>query len=161
MSFSYIATTDPYPHQTPDYNQLHPFFDHLREGRLTTTRCRDCGQVTWPPKGMCPACASGNLEWADLPGEGAIVACTVAERGIPAGFPVPTVFVLVQVGPVRILSRLVDADPGRVSPGMAVRADAVRVPGTPLGEDRVLPVFRLITNAGPAADQPQAGEAGR
>lgn len=156
MNLSYIATTDPYPHQTEAFTKLYSFYDRLKEGRLVTTRCRDCGNTTWPPKSMCPACASGSLEWNDLPQEGTIVAYTIAERGIPAGFPVPTVFVLVQMGPVRILSRLVDADPALVTAGMAVKPDAVRVPGTPFHGERVLPVFRLKTGAGAAAENPQA-----
>ena len=142
MSAPYTATTDPFPHQTEEYTKLYRFYQCLREGRLVTTRCRDCGRVTWPPKTVCPECASGEIEWADLPREGTVVSFTVAERGIPAGFPAPTVFVLVQMGPVRILSRLVDADPGRVQNGMAVEPDMISVPGTPYSGERVLPVFR-------------------
>jgi uncharacterized OB-fold protein len=92
---------------------------------------------------MCPKCASANIDWIDLPKEGKIVEYTIAERGIPAGFDIPTIFVLVQVGPVRILSRLINAKPDQVDVGLAVEPDYVKVPGNPYSDDRVLPVFKL------------------
>lgn len=142
MTNNYVATTDPFPHQDKKFTKIYPFYDYLREGRLVTTRCQECGHLTWPPKTMCPQCASAKIEWADLPKEGVIVEYTVAERGIPAGFAIPTIFVLVQMGEVRILSRLMDAQPDQVDIGMAVKPDLVKVPGTPFSEERVLPVFK-------------------
>lgn len=142
----YVAVIDPYPHQSKQLTKLYKFYEYLKEGRLVTTRCTECGHVTWPPKTMCPECASAAVEWADLPGEGTVVGYTVAERGIPAGFPIPTVFVLVQVGPVRILSRLIDAKPEQVELGMTVVPDLVKIPGDTHTEERVLQVFRLKKN---------------
>jgi len=143
MTTNYVATIDPFPHQDKKFNKLYPFYDHLKQGRLVTTRCRECGHITWPPKTMCPRCASDQIEWTDLPKEGVIVEYTVAERGIPAGFDIPTIFVLVQIGEVRILSRLMNARPDQVDIGMAVEPGLVIVPGTPFSEERVLPVFKL------------------
>jgi uncharacterized OB-fold protein len=122
---------------------MYPFYDHLRQGRLVSTQCAACNHITWPPKTICPKCASAQIDWVELPQEGTIVEYTIAERGIPAGFDIPTIFVLVQIGPVRILSRLINADPGKVKIGLTVCPDLVKVPGTPLAEDRVLPVFKM------------------
>jgi len=143
MTAQYIATIDPFPHQDQKSTQLHPFYDHLRQGRLMSTQCAECKHITWPPKTMCPQCASAQIDWVELPQEGRIVEFTIAERGIPAGFDIPTIFVLVQIGPVRILSRLINADPSKIKIGLTVKPDLVKVPGTPLCEDRVLPVFKL------------------
>jgi len=143
MSAQYVATIDPFPQQDKKYNQMYPFYDHLRQGRLVSTQCQECKHITWPPKTMCPQCASAQLDWVELPKEGRIVEFTIAERGIPAGFDIPTIFVLVQLGPVRILSRLMNADPSKIEIGLAVEPTLVKVPGTPLSEDRVLPVFKI------------------
>lgn len=146
MTTNYVATIDPFPHQDKKFTKIYPFYDYLKQGRLVTTRCQDCGHLTWPPKTMCPQCASAKIQWWDLPQEGTIVEYTVAERGIPAGFDIPTIFVLVQMGEVRILSRLMDAKPHQVDIGLAVLPGLVKVPGTPFSEERVLPVFKLKQN---------------
>lgn len=143
MTAKYIATIDPFPQQDKKFTKMYPFYDHLRQGRLVSTQCAECKHITWPPKTMCPKCASANIDWIDLPKEGKIVEYTIAERGIPAGFDIPTIFVLVQVGPVRILSRLINAKPDQVDVGLAVEPDYVKVPGNPYSDDRVLPVFKL------------------
>jgi len=143
MTAKYIATIDPFPQQHKKYTKMYPFYDHLRQGRLVSTQCEECKHITWPPKTMCPQCASAQIDWVELPKEGRVVEFTVAERGIPVGFDIPTIFVLVQVGPVRILSRLINADPSKVEIGLAVEPDLVKVPGTPLDEERVLPVFKI------------------
>jgi uncharacterized OB-fold protein len=137
----YAAVLDPYPHQTKEYNQLYRFYELLREGKLCTTKCVKCGHVTWPPKTMCPKCASGELEWHELPADGTVMGYTVAEGGLPPHIPVPAIFVLVQLGPVRILARLLQAKPEDVEIGMRVKPTCVVVEGTPYAPDRVLPAF--------------------
>ena len=46
-----VYVCDPLPQQSADENRVYPFYDHLRENRLTTTECQDCGQ---PARGDCP-----------------------------------------------------------------------------------------------------------
>ena len=50
----YARVVDPLPLESSEHNKLHPFYAHLAEGRLTTTRCRGCGRIDWPPRGFCP-----------------------------------------------------------------------------------------------------------
>lgn len=49
-----------------------PYWEAVREGRLATTRCRDCERLTFPPKIVCPGCWSRELEWAPLAGTGVL-----------------------------------------------------------------------------------------
>ena len=42
------------------------FWDALGEGRFVTTRCAECGQVSFPPQSDCPSCMSTNHEWVEL-----------------------------------------------------------------------------------------------
>lgn len=60
----------PYPPRVTDFTR--PFWTALDEGRLTTTRCRDCGHITFPPKVLCPDCWGRELEWTALSGEGVL-----------------------------------------------------------------------------------------
>jgi len=47
---TYISEMDMWPFEGPEMNRIYPFFDNLREGRFTTTKCQDCGHVTFPPQ---------------------------------------------------------------------------------------------------------------
>jgi uncharacterized OB-fold protein len=154
----YVRAIDPLPLESPEQNKLHAFYTHLAEGRLTTTRCRQCGRLDWPPRAFCPACTSDAFEWADLPLEGRLHGYTVQETGIPAGFPRPLVFAMVAVGGLRVLAPLVGpVDPDRLAVGAPVRFRRVRVTDGPGNEPRYLPAFALA-DAGP--DRPGSAAAG-
>jgi hypothetical protein len=43
-----------------------PFYAALDEGRLVTTRCRGCGHLTFPPKGICPRCWSDQVRFEEV-----------------------------------------------------------------------------------------------
>ena len=68
----YLTVTDMYPQEYQDTTMMYPFWDSLRGGKLTTTKCKDCGKISWPPRLICPECISDNLEWVDMPETGKI-----------------------------------------------------------------------------------------
>src|SRR5438093_13539277 len=81
----YFRAADPLPLESPDFNRLHEFYAYLAVERLTTTRCKACGRIDWPPRGFCPACTSDAYEWVDLPHRGRVHGFTVQETGVPVG----------------------------------------------------------------------------
>jgi uncharacterized protein len=76
---------DFFPLQEAKQTRLSKFFEALKEGRLTTTRCPS-GHVTWPPRVVCPQCHAEDLTWVDLPGTGRIYAFSAVLGGAPLGF---------------------------------------------------------------------------
>ena len=138
---SYFRATDPFPLEAADFTKLHEFYARLGQGRLSTTRCARCRTTAWPPRGFCAGCGSDEFVWADLPDEGIVHAFTVQETGLPAGFSGPRVFAIVKLGPHRIFSILVDADPARVTIGQRVRLKPLAVDPDPNGNPRWLPAF--------------------
>ncbi|HLE46304.1 MAG TPA: Zn-ribbon domain-containing OB-fold protein [Thermoplasmata archaeon] len=96
---------DFYPLETPEFTRIHPFFDNLRKGKLTTTKCPKCGTVHWQPRVVCPKCNTDALEWIDLPSEGELFAFTAVMAGAPIGFEkdVPFVTGLVKLAGTEIL----------------------------------------------------------
>ncbi len=145
----YLRAADPYPLESPEFNKLHEFYAFLAVERLTTTRCRGCGRIDWPPRGFCPACRSDAFDWVDLPHDGRIHGFSVQETGVPAGFPRPLVFAVVEVAGLRIFAPLVHvADPARLAVGMPVRFTRVRVADDPHGKPRYLPAFAPLEPAG-------------
>jgi uncharacterized OB-fold protein len=145
----YARVVDPLPLESSEHNKLHAFYTHLAEGRLTTTRCRGCGRIDWPPRGFCPACTSDAFDWVDLPPAGRIHGFSIQETGVPAGFPRPLVFAMVEVAGLRVFAPLLDvADPAALAVGAPVRFAPVRVADDPQGQPRYLPAFTPAVTPG-------------
>ena len=104
---------DFYPLQSPEQTRIFPFFENLKKGRLTTTKCAKCGALLWQPRVVCPDCNGDVMEWIDLPRTGKIYAFTAVFAGAPIGFEkdVPFVVAIVELdgGPVRVVARIDDA----------------------------------------------------
>jgi len=110
------------------------FYSRLAERRLSTTRCEECGALSFPPRGHCPACAAADasrgrrVRWADLSGRGTLHAFTQIERAF--FFAKPDVIGLVDLeeGCGRILSRIA-APFESLRIGQHVRVDFLDLPG--------------------------------
>ena len=85
----YMVTMDLYPQESKEFNQIYPFFEHLKEGRFTTTKCKECGAEPFPPRVLCPECWSKEMEWIDWPTTGTVVEFTEEVVGVPLGFGKP------------------------------------------------------------------------
>jgi len=89
------------------------FHARLAERRFSTTRCEDCGAMSFPPRGHCADCAAAdaargrNVRWVDLSGRGRLHAFTQLDRAF--FFAKPDVIGLVDLdeGCGRVLSRIV------------------------------------------------------
>jgi len=115
---------DLYPSEAPTQTRLSPFFDALRHGRFTTTRCRKDRKLLWPPRVVCPTCHSADLEWVDLPTTGRIYAFSALLAGAPVGqeADLPRVVGLVELdgSPLRLFGRLLGIDWTECRIGLAV-----------------------------------------
>lgn len=105
------------------------FFAAAARGQLLYGRCRDCGQAHYYPRRCCPHCFTTEVDWAEASGQGRIYSYTVTG---PASDRQVLAFIELDEG-VRVLSNIVDADPGQLSVGAAVKvafgcAGEVRVP---------------------------------
>jgi uncharacterized OB-fold protein len=140
---TYFRAIDPFPLQSAEHTKLHEFYAHLAAGRLTTSRCRGCGRLDWPPRGFCPECASDAFEWVELPREGTVHGLTIQETGVPAGFTSPLVFAIVKVSGLRIFAPVLTRDPAALETGARVRFAPVRVADDPKGAPRHLVAFEI------------------
>lgn len=52
------------------------FNQQLAGQKLMGARCSKCGQTYLPPRPLCTACFSDEMEWVELPGEGKLAAYT-------------------------------------------------------------------------------------
>jgi uncharacterized protein len=132
---------DFFPLEGPEYTRLTRFFDRLREGRLSTTRCSKDGEVLWPPRTACPRCHLEELEWVDLPETGHIYAFSAVLGGAPLGMEADVPFAVGLVDLDGISLRLFGRVEGRPWTDLRV-GGPVRVESYELGDGRVFYRFR-------------------
>ncbi len=130
---------DFYPLEDEKNTRISQFFKSLKEGRLTTTKCVQCGALLWPPRVVCSTCMSEKLEWVELDVEGELYAFTEVKAGAPLGFEedVPFCVGLVRINGLLLSTRIDDAKYGDLKIG-----DRMRLKIVELSDGRVFYRFR-------------------
>lgn len=98
--------------------------------RLLCGRCGDCGTDFFPRADTCPYCASQDVAETVEDGDGATLWAWTSVQAAPPGYdgPVPYGFGVVELaGGLRVVTRLTEADPGRLEYGMPMRLTSVEV----------------------------------
>lgn len=133
---------DFYPLEDEKNTRISQFFKNLREGRLTTTKCKKCSKLLWPPRVICSVCLSDKLEWVDLGAEGELYAFTEMKAGPPLGFAqdVPFCIGMVKIGGLLISARIDNARYEDLRIGEKVKLKIVE-----LEDGRVFYRFRRIS----------------
>lgn len=128
----YPITMDVWPVETKEFNRIYQFYDNLKEGRFTTTKCTKCGYISYPPRVICPECYSDELEYVDLPKTGTVIDSVEQVRGVPLGFEAPLIHAWIDLGensPVkRLLTRIVNCPAGKLKPGDQVNFTVFKIP---------------------------------
>jgi uncharacterized OB-fold protein len=137
---------DFFPQEEAQQTRISRFFDELRAGRLTTTRCRKDGELHWPPRVACPHCHGEDLEWVTLPLTGTLYAFSALLAGAPLGMEteLPIVMGLADLDgeSIRLFGRIVGAAWSDLRVG-----DRVRVEPFELEDGRVFYRFRAVGGA--------------
>ena len=125
----YPSSMDLYPLEAKEFNRIHQFYENLREKRFTTTKCKKCGHVPFPPRVICPECNSDDLEWVDLPTRGEVLYFTEEVAGVPLGFDSPLIHALIDLGEGRnFFSRIINCKEGQLKEGDKVQLAVFDVP---------------------------------
>ena len=85
-----------------------PFWQSLARGVFTTTRCRQCQRLQFPPREYCPSCGNGQSEWIEISGRGLLYSRTrihSAGGAFACLAPYSIAIVDLEAGP-RLLTRL-------------------------------------------------------
>lgn len=136
---------DFYDLQDAEHTRIHEFYDRLRDGSLSTTECADCGELHFPPRVVCPACTSDDLEYVSLPHDGTLYAFSTVRGSGPLGMAddVPFVTGVVDLDgvDVQLSARIDGADYDDLAIGDPVTLEVVDVDG-PTDQQRVFYRFR-------------------
>jgi len=132
---------DFYPLEDSKTTEISQFFQNLKQGKLTTTKCKKCAQLLWPPRIVCPNCLSNEFEWVDLGSEGELYAFTEVRIGAPLGFvqDMPFCVGIVKVGGILISTRIDNAKYDQLKIG-----DKLQLKIVELEDGRVFYRFRKI-----------------
>jgi uncharacterized protein len=123
LNGKYMVTMDLFPQQSKEFNQMFPFYDYLKEGRFTTTKCKDCGAEPFPPRVLCPECYGTNMEWIDWPTVATVIDLTEEMVGVPLGFgKPPLIHALIDLqGKRTFFARIINCKEGELKAGDQVK----------------------------------------
>jgi uncharacterized OB-fold protein len=116
------AYRKPLPHID---EEMRPWWEALQRHELYVQKCRDCGDLRFHPRAVCPSCLSSRTEWVRSKGTGKIYTFTVTHQNQAAGFreSLPYVMAWVELDEgVKMLTNIVDCPPEQVRIGMPVEA---------------------------------------
>ena len=89
--------------------KVNDFIDRLEQGKVSGTRCKECGLLFFPPRANCHQCFSSNMEWFDVSGTGNLVTYSKLEYA-PVGFEndLPYCIALLDFGDYKVFGRIAD-----------------------------------------------------
>jgi uncharacterized OB-fold protein len=87
--------------------RVNDFIDKMEQGRVSGTRCKDCGLVFFPPRADCYQCLSSNMEWFEVSGKGKLITYSKLEYA-PVGFEkdLPYSIALLDYGDYKVFGRI-------------------------------------------------------
>ena len=116
-----------------------PYWDACRRGDLLFLECQDCGHRFFPPESACVRCLSERTSWKKSEGRGSIYSFSVIHQEVAPGFPVPSVFAIVELDEgYAMFSNVVGCRPEEVRIGQRVAVEF-----TPWTSEITLPFFHL------------------
>lgn len=123
-------------------SESRPYWDALKQHRLTLKRCQDCGKHHFYPRALCPHCHSDAVEWVDARGTGTIYSFTIARRPAGPAFKADTPYVVAVVEldeGARMMTNIVTdkVDAVRIGQHVTVQYEDVT-------DEVTLPKFRLV-----------------
>jgi len=67
------------------FTKVSEFAQHLKDGRIMASKCRECGTTSFPPRGDCLSCMSGDFEFVEVSGKSTLHTYTSIVAA-PTGF---------------------------------------------------------------------------
>jgi len=109
-----------------DDPSIAPFWRAAAEGALKIPRCAACGAFNWYPVGACRHCGGETMNWVALSGRARLYSWTLVRRALDPALASLTPYVSIIAEPVdapgvRIISRLVDVEPERLTADAPIR----------------------------------------
>ncbi len=130
-----------YTKPLPAYDNVNrKYWESAREHVLVIQQCQDCGNLMFPPAGVCSSCLSENLGWKKASGKGRVWSFNIFHQVYWASFkeevPYNVVWVELEEGPMMI-SKMVGIKNEDIRVDMPVEVDFEDIT-----DEWTLPVFK-------------------
>ena len=114
------------------------WFEGTQNGQLLIQRCAQCQTLRHPPGPMCPECHSLEWDTIEASGRGTVYSFVVNHYPQVPAFDYPLVVAVIELEEgTRLVSNLIDVEPGDVTIGMPVVCELVA-----MDDELTLPQFR-------------------
>jgi len=100
------------------------FWEGLKNRKLLASKCNDCGERFFPPRGLCPKCLSENIGWVELSGKGRLHSWTEVHYLTPKPYMLGVIDLAEGIG--RMVSRI-EAKQEELEMDMPMRIDFIDV----------------------------------
>ena len=110
--------------------KVNDFINHLDQGKVMGTRCKECGTVHFPPVADCAECLSSDVEWFEVSGPGKLVSFSKLIYA-PVGFEedLPYSIALLDYGDYKVFGRISkDIPDEQLQIGMAMKTQPITLP---------------------------------
>ncbi len=137
-----------FQHPKPAANwETRAYWEGCGRHELVLQRCRQCQTVQHRPRAVCAGCLGNDIEHFVASGRGSVYTYTIThQNGVPPfrdALPYVLAYVDLEEGP-RLMTNIVDCEPGQVAIGMPVVVDFQDVEGGERGDtDAALAVPRF------------------
>ena len=130
------------------WEPLREFWEAAAREELRIPKCDGCGRLTWYPRERCRACDSTAFTWALMSGRGELFSWSVVTHPFLPQFAsavpfVPALVALDEDPAVRLVTRIVDADPDRLAVGQPVEVTFRPLEFKGVEGSVTAPMFRL------------------
>ncbi len=65
--------------------KVNEFVDRLYKGKVSGSKCKNCGAAYFPPRADCCGCLSSDMDWFDIAGTGKLISYSTLSYA-PTGF---------------------------------------------------------------------------
>jgi uncharacterized protein len=131
---------DMWPIECKEFNRNFIFYENLKAGKFSTTKCNVCGLVSFPPRVLCPDCYSEDLRYIELPRRGKVICFSEETKGVPLGFDAPLIHAFVEMepsSPVRkIMTKIIHCAAGELKVGSEVQFVTFPIPPVPVDKGK-------------------------
>ena len=106
------------------------FIDYLEKGQIMATKCKDCGEIFFPPRADCFKCLTSNMDWIEVKGAGKLVSYSKLQYG-PIGFEedLPYSIALLSYGDFQVFGRIAsDIPDSEIKIGMEMKPVSNKLP---------------------------------
>ncbi len=122
--------------------KVNEFVDRLYQGKVSGSKCKQCGAAYFPPRADCCGCLSSDIEWFDVVGMGKLISFSTLSYA-PTGFEkdLPYTAALVRFeGNIQVFGRLSKAiRPEDITVGMDLLVSPVELPDGRISYEFVTP----------------------